>query len=111
MKWSVSRLYWGKNKILIVVYILTGVFISLLNNLSASYYEKRIQGIDNGATAGKGILFDYYFTVIRQLVPSIIFSLIFMWSISKTITYIILAGYTVVFIVTNLLLKILYKFK
>ena len=34
-----------------------------------------------------------------------------MWSISKTITYIILAGYTVVFIVTNLLLKILYKFK
>lgn len=68
---------------------------------------KLIQRIDNGATAGKGILFDYYFTVIRQLVPSIIF----IWSISKTITYIILAGYTVVFIVTNLLLKILYKFK
>ncbi|WP_294357799.1 hypothetical protein [uncultured Clostridium sp.] len=61
--------------------------------------------------AGKGILFDYYLTVIRQLVPSIIFSLILIWSISKTITYIILAGYTVVFIVTNLLLKILYKFK
>lgn len=72
---------------------------------------KLIQRIENGASAGKGILFDFYLCLIRELVPSIIFSMLFIYRISKTIMYSILAGYVVVFIITNLLLKALYKIK
>lgn len=72
---------------------------------------KLIQRIENGASAGKSILFDFYFCLIRELIPSVIFSMIYIYRISRTIMCIILSGYIVVFIVTNLLLKILYKIK
>lgn len=93
--------------------------IMALKKISVIDYEayeklgtgKLIQRIENGSEAGKGILFDFYFCVIRQLIPSIIFSLIFMYNIDKKIMMIILLSYVVVFIVTNILLKVLYKIK
>lgn len=93
--------------------------IMALKKISVIDYEayeklgtgKLIQKIENGSEAGKGILFDFYFCVIRQLIPSIIFSLIFMYNIDKKIMMIILLSYVVVFIVTNILLKVLYKIK
>jgi ATP-binding cassette subfamily B protein len=72
---------------------------------------KLVQRIENGASAGKNILFNYYFCLIRQLIPSIIFSVLFIYQISKPIMYTILAGYVLVFAVTNLLLKMLYQIK
>lgn len=171
----------NKNKILVFIYILTGVLIAFLKNFSADYFRllidkfnnktltsgtiviyglaliiicilsyldeypgrklehgifldlklkalkkiskidyiayqtmgtgKLIQRVENGAAAGKSILFDFYFSLIRELAPSIIFSMVFISRISKTIMYLILAGYLVVFIVTNLLLRVLYKIK
>ena len=72
---------------------------------------KRLQRIENGAAAGKGILFDFIFCLLRQLIPSIAFSMVFIYRINKKVMLIILAGYAAVFIITNLLLKVLYKIK
>jgi ATP-binding cassette subfamily B protein len=70
-----------------------------------------IQKIENGANAGKSILFDFYFKLFRELIPSIVFSLIFIANIDKKIMIYIAIGYILVFIVTNILLKYLYKIK
>ena len=70
-----------------------------------------IQKIENGANAGKGILFDFYLQLFSQLIPSVIFSLIYIASIDKNIMIFIAIGYVFVFVVTNILLKYLYKIK
>lgn len=72
---------------------------------------KLIQQIENGANAGKGVLYNFWFEVVRNLVPTILFSLFFIWRIDPKITYFLLSGYVVVFFVTNLLLKGLYQIK
>lgn len=72
---------------------------------------KLVQQIENGANAGKGVLYDFWFCVVRNLLPTILFSLYFIWKIDRTITYFLVAGYIVIFSVTNLLLKGLYQIK
>lgn len=72
---------------------------------------KLVQRIENGALAGKSMIFDFYFRVIRELIPKIIFSVFFVWQINHFITYCLLFGYVIVFLITNLLLKVLYKWK
>lgn len=72
---------------------------------------KLTQNIENGANAGKSILFDFWLRLVRQLAPTICFSIFFIWRINKTVTYVILIGYVIVFIITNLLLKVLYQIK
>lgn len=70
-----------------------------------------IQRVENGAAAGKSILVDFMLRLFRELLPSMIFSMIFIMNINKNIMFAMLAGYILVFIVTNLLLKALYKIK
>lgn len=72
---------------------------------------KLVQQIENGAKAGKGVLYDFWFCVVRNLLPTILFSLFFIWRIDPKITCFLLAGYVVVFLVTNLLLRGLYQIK
>ncbi len=72
---------------------------------------KLMQQIENGANAGKGVLYDFLFCVVRDLIPTVLFSLYFIWKIDRKITCFLMAGYIVVFIVTNLLLKGLYQIK
>ena len=72
---------------------------------------KLVQQIENGANAGKGVLYDFWFCVVRNLLPTILFSLYFIWKIDRNITYFLMAGYIIVFIVTNILLKGLYLIK
>lgn len=72
---------------------------------------KLTQNIENGSNAGKSILFNFWFCLLRQLAPTICFSIFFIWRINKTVTYVILIGYVIVFIITNLLLKVLYQIK
>ncbi len=72
---------------------------------------KLVQQIENGANAGKAVLYDFWFHVIRNLIPTILFSLYFIWKIDKNITYFLMIGYIIVFIVTNLLLRGLYQIK
>lgn len=70
-----------------------------------------IQRIENGASAGKGIVFDFWFRVIRELLPTMFFSVYFICRIDRQITLFLLIGYIAVFIVTNVLLKFLYQMK
>lgn len=39
---------------------------------------KLVQQIENGADAGKGVLYDFWFCVVRNLLPTILFSLYFI---------------------------------
>lgn len=70
-----------------------------------------IQKIENGARTGADILYEFYFCCIRELLPNIVFSLIFITRINPGITKLILFGYLFVFLITNLLLRFLYKIK
>ncbi len=100
-----------------------GIFLDLklkaLKKISRIDYQeyqtmgtgKLVQRIENGASAGKSVLFGFIFCMLRQLIPSIVFSMFFIYSINKKVMLVILAGYIVVFIITNLLLKVLYQIK
>lgn len=70
-----------------------------------------IQKIENGADAGKSVLYDFWLCVIRQLVPTVLFSVYFIFRINKKVTVLLLCGYFIIFIITNLLLKYLYQIK
>lgn len=70
-----------------------------------------IQIIENGATAGKQILFDFYLQILKELLPGVIITLIFIGKYNLEVMIAITAGYVVVFLLTNLLLKHLYKIK
>ncbi len=70
-----------------------------------------IQRIENGASAGENILFGYCLRLVCELLPAMLFSIFFVFLISRTVTIAILSGYIVVFIITKLLLKVLYKVK
>ncbi|MBU3127842.1 ABC transporter ATP-binding protein/permease [Clostridium tagluense] len=87
-----------------------------MSTIDYRYYQllgtgNLIQKIENGANAGKSILFDFYFRLFSELVSSIVFSLIFIANIDKNIMIYIAFGYVLVFVVTNILLKYLYEIK
>ena len=70
-----------------------------------------IQRIENGAAAGANMLFGFWLRLASELVPSMLFSILFIYSINRTIMAAIGAGYVLVFLVTNLLLRALYRIK
>ncbi len=70
-----------------------------------------IQRIENGADAGKKVVYNFWLCLIRELIPTILFSVYFIFRIDRNVTYIMIAGYIIVFIVTNVLLKFLYQIK
>lgn len=72
---------------------------------------KLVQRIENGSTAGRNVLFNFWLCLIRDLLPTISFSIYFIWKIDEKVTYVLFVGYTVIFIITNILLKFLYKIK
>ncbi|OOM74960.1 lipid A export ATP-binding/permease protein MsbA [Clostridium puniceum] len=87
-----------------------------MSTIEYKYYQSLgtgnlVQKIENGGSSGKSILFDFYFKLFWELIPSIVFSLIFIASIDKNIMIYIGIGYIFVFIVTNILLKYLYNIK
>ena len=72
---------------------------------------KLIQQIENGATAGKNIMFEFYLRIFREHIPNIIISVIFIALININLIKFLLIGYVIIFIVTNIVLKRLYKIK
>jgi len=70
-----------------------------------------IQRIENGAAAGTSILFGFYLRLAGELLPAMLFSVGFIFAINRTVMAAILLGYMVVFIITNILLRALYKVK
>lgn len=72
---------------------------------------KLVQRIENGSSAVRNLLFNFWLCLIRDLLPTIVFSIYFIWKIDEKVTYVLFAGYTFIFIITNFLLKFLYKIK
>ena len=72
---------------------------------------KLVQRIENGSSAGRNVVFNFWLRLIRDLLPTIVFSVYFIWKIDNKITYILFVGYILIFIITNILLKFLYKIK
>ena len=72
---------------------------------------KLVQRIENGSSAGRNVVFNFWLRLICDLLPTIVFSVYFIWKIDKIITYILFVGYILIFIITNILLKFLYKIK
>ena len=72
---------------------------------------KLVQRIENGSSAGRNVVFHFWLRLIRDLIPTIVFSVCFIWKIDKKVTYVLFAGYILIFIITNILLKFLYRIK
>ena len=72
---------------------------------------KLVQRIENGSSAGRNVVFHFWLQLIRDLIPTIVFSVYFIWKIDKKVTYVLFAGYILIFIITNILLKFLYRIK
>ena len=72
---------------------------------------KLVQRIENGSTAGRNVLFNFWLRLIRDLLPTIGFSIYFIWEIDEKVIYVLFVGYAFIFIITNILLKFLYKIK
>lgn len=70
-----------------------------------------LQRIENGAAAGRGILFDFYLRFLCELLPAILAGLLAIAGINAAILPYIGAGYVIVAIVSHLLLKTLYRIK
>ena len=70
-----------------------------------------IQKIEEGATSSTNIMMNFYLNVFRKLLPTALFSLIFIYQVKKELTIFIFLGYLLVIIITNLILKRLYNLK
>ncbi|MDQ0091030.1 ATP-binding cassette subfamily B protein [Paenibacillus anaericanus] len=70
-----------------------------------------IKVIENGASAGNNIIFSFLLRTLHELLPTIIFSLFFISFYDIRIMLVIAVGYVIIFLVTNVLLKYLYKIK
>ena len=87
-----------------------------ISNIDYAEYQKigtgkLVQRIENGSSAGRNVVFDFWLCLIRELIPTIVFCVYFIWKIDKKVTYVLFAGYLLVFVITNILLKFLYKIK
>ena len=72
---------------------------------------KLTQKVEDGATASRDIMVDFWLKVIRWLVPTALFSLIFIYRVKKEYVLFVLGGYILVIVISNILLKKLYKLK
>ncbi|OWA34489.1 ABC transporter ATP-binding protein [Saccharibacillus sp. O16] len=70
-----------------------------------------IQTIENGAHAGTGIVHRFYLRIFYELLPAMLFSMLFIGLYSPTILLVVAGGYVIVFVVTRLLLRYLYAVK
>jgi ATP-binding cassette subfamily B protein len=67
--------------------------------------------IENGAAAGTNVIYSFYLRVFHELLPTIIFSLFFISFYNVRIMLVIAGGYIVIFFLTQVLLRFLYRIK
>ena len=72
---------------------------------------KLSQKVEDGATASRDILMDFWFKLFRWLLPTALFSLIFIYRVKKESVLFVFLGYILVIVISNILLKRLYKLK
>ena len=72
---------------------------------------KITQKVEDGATASRNVLIDFWLKLFRYLLPTAIFSLIFIFRVKKELVLFVFGGYVIVVIISNIILKKLYKLK
>ncbi len=70
-----------------------------------------VQLVENGASAGRDILFRFWLRIAAHLFPEAVLSIVFIGAYNPTIMLAALCGYVLVFVITRLLLKHLYDIK
>lgn len=69
------------------------------------------QKVEDGSTASRDILVDFWLKNIRWLIPTALFSLIFIFQVKKELVLFVFLGYVIVILVSNIILKKLYAVK
>lgn len=69
------------------------------------------QKVEDGATASRDIIINFWLKLFRYLLPTAIFSLIFIFKIKKEYVLFVFISYIIVVLVSNLIIKRLYKLK
>ena len=69
------------------------------------------QKVEDGAEASRDVMVDFWLKIMRWLLPTALFCLIFIYQVKKEFVLFILAGYVVVIVVSNVILKKLYSLK
>ena len=72
---------------------------------------KLAQKVEDGATASRDIMVDFWLKLARWLLPTALFSLYFIYRVKKEYVLFVLLGYVIVIIISNVILKRLYKLK
>jgi ATP-binding cassette subfamily B protein len=72
---------------------------------------KLSQKVEDGATASRDIMVDFWLKLLRWLIPTAFFSLFFIYRVKKEYVLFVFLGYVLVVIISNVLLKRLYKLK
>lgn len=70
-----------------------------------------VQRIEAGASAGANAVFGFWLNLLSTLLPEVLCSLVFIALIDLRVVLWMGAGYIVVFLVSNLLLRTLYRIK
>lgn len=69
------------------------------------------QKSEDGAMASRDIIMDFWLKIFRWLLPTAIFSLIFIFRVKKEFVLFVFLGYIIVVVISNIILKRLYKLK
>lgn len=69
------------------------------------------QKVEDRATASRDIIINFWLKLFRYLLPTAIFSLIFIFKIKKEYVLFVFISYIIVVLVSNLIIKRLYKLK
>ena len=72
---------------------------------------KLAQKVEDGATASRDIMIDFWLKLFRWLIPTAFFSLFFIYKVKKEYILFVFFGYILVVIISNIILKKLYKLK
>lgn len=70
-----------------------------------------IQKIEDGAMASRDVMVYFWLKILRWLLPTILFSLVFIFNVKKKLVLFVLVGYVIVILVSNVILKKLYVLK
>lgn len=69
------------------------------------------QKTEDGANASTEIMMNFWLKLIRYLIPTALFSLIFIFRVKREYVIFVFLGYIIVVIISNIILKKLYKLK
>ena len=69
------------------------------------------QKAEDGASASRDIMVDFWLKLFRYLLPTALFSLFFIFRVKKEYVLFVFLGYIIVVVISNLILKNLYKLK